>query len=70
MLILAMVMLTMIASGCAPEAALPARSDVICDATSGLSSQHAAALAVDGGVQSVTTGRDLIATLDAGCRTD
>jgi hypothetical protein len=70
MRILAIMILTMTASGCAPEEAGLHQSDAICDATSGPRTQLAAALAADGGVQSVTSGRALIAILDAGCRTN
>jgi len=70
MRILAIMILLMTVNGCAPEETGPHQSDAICDATSGPMTQHAAALAADGGLQSVTSGRALIAIWDAGCRTD
>jgi hypothetical protein len=39
----------------------------ICDGSSRLRTDHAAALAADGGNRSVVTGARLIAAIDAGC---
>lgn len=55
--------LTSIVSGCGTVVA----DSAICAGTDRLRTQHAAALAEDGGPKSVATGRRLIATLDAGC---
>lgn len=55
--------LTLTVTGCATA---PVDS-VICDRTAKPVADHAAALAEDGGAKSVSTGRVLIATLDAGC---
>ena len=67
MRILALAILTMIVTGCLR--ADPAISDAqaLCDGTERLRTDHAAALAADGGPLAVTTGRRLIATIDAGC---
>ena len=67
MRILALVMLTLIVSGCAFGPDAGPDEGAICDGTEHLRSEHAAALADDGGPQSVTTGRRLIAVIDAGC---
>ncbi len=40
----------------------------ICDGSSRLRTDHAAALAADGGDRSVVTGARLIAAIDAGCQ--
>lgn len=53
----------LIVSGCATEVS----DSAICAGTDRLRTTHAAALAEDGGPNSVTTGRRLIATLDAAC---
>lgn len=53
----------MFLSGCVSGAATSA----ICDGTADLTTEHAAALAVDGGPISQRTGADLIVTLDAAC---
>lgn len=58
-------MLGMILTGC--SAALPVESPPLCEGTADLRTQHAAALAEDGGPASRSTGRALIATMDAGC---
>lgn len=42
-------------------------SEAICDGTASARTEHAAALAVDGGDMSVVTGARLIRLLDAGC---
>ena len=42
-------------------------TSAICDGTTGLRTDHAAALAQDGGALSMQTGAQLIATIDAGC---
>ena len=44
-----------------------ASPDAICDGTDAARTQHAAALAVDGGAQSVVTGARLIRQIDAAC---
>jgi hypothetical protein len=55
-------MLTLIAAGCSTVATEP-----LCSRTEAPRTAHAAALANDGGPQSVSTGRTLIAMIDAGC---
>lgn len=40
----------------------------ICDGTDTLRTQHANALALDGGDKSVVTGAKLIASIDAACK--
>jgi hypothetical protein len=55
----------MCVSGCASVVTSPA---AICDATAVLRTDHAAALAVDGGSLSVVTGARLIRAIDAGCQ--
>ena len=67
MRILALAMLTMIVTGCLRADPPVTDAQALCDGTKRLRSDHAAALAEDGGPLSVTTGRRLIATLDAGC---
>lgn len=62
MFLAAMLMLT--TSGCV---AGPRSDSAVCARTEEPSKAHAAALVVDGGPQSKSTGRTLIATLDAGC---
>lgn len=61
------VILTMILAGCFGAGEEPVESRPLCDGTADLRTDHAAALAVDGGPLSRATGRDLIATIDAGC---
>jgi hypothetical protein len=56
--------LTMCASGCANVAPSPA---AICDGTAVLRTDHAAALAQDGGPRAMATGARLIRVIDAGC---
>lgn len=55
--------LTTLASSCA----LGVDDSVICTRTDQPTTEHAAALAVDGGDRSVVTGAKLIGILDAGC---
>lgn len=55
--------LSSLASGCASVAS----DSAICAATERERAAHAAALAADGGDQSIRTGRALIAKIDAGC---
>ena len=62
-LMAAALMLT--ANGCAP---VGASGPAVCDGSAALRTAHAAALAADGGAQSVATGAQLIRALDAGCR--
>jgi len=59
-----MTILASCATGCASVASGPA----ICDGSSRLRTDHAAALAADGGDRSVVTGARLIAAIDAGCQ--
>jgi hypothetical protein len=65
MRILAGVTLTLMLSGCASglESNAP-----ICAGTVALRASHAAALAVDGNPAAMSTGRALIATIDAACK--
>lgn len=51
-------------SGCV---SVGANSEAICDGSQELRTNHAAALATDGGPLSQRTGATLIATIDAGC---
>lgn len=55
--------LTLPVAGCVSVASGPA----ICDGSARLRSDHAQALAEDGGPRSVVTGAALIRALDAGC---
>ena len=55
----------MLVSGCVT--ATPNSADAICDGTRKARSEHAAALASDGGDASVVTGQALIARIDAAC---
>mgnify|MGYP001198557575 CR=1 FL=1 len=64
-LVLGMSML--IVSGCVSGSAPLVESRPLCEETADLRSNHAGALAEDGGPRSVSTGRALIATIDAGC---
>lgn len=59
--------LPMIVSGCFGAGTAPVESPPLCAGTADLRTRHAAALAEDGGPDSLSTGRALIATLDAGC---
>jgi hypothetical protein len=43
-------------------------SNAICDGTASVRTEHAAALADDGGDRSVVTGARLIAMIDGACR--
>lgn len=52
-----------ILSGCAAGVS----GEAVCDGTRTARTAHASALVVDGGPQSRSTGRALIARLDAGC---
>ena len=61
-LTLAMVPLILLAS-----CSLNASDSAICSATEKAANDHVAALLLDGGDLSVTTGQVLIAQLDAGC---
>jgi len=56
----AMLITALIASRCVSAV-------VVCDGIAAERRDHAAALAEDGGPESVTTGRRLIAKLEAGC---
>lgn len=55
----------MLLSGCMNAASTS--GPAICDGSHGLRTDHAAALAQDGGPLSMQTGAALIGTLDAGC---
>jgi hypothetical protein len=61
--LLAMILLFFV-SGCVSAVS----SNAICDATSAIRTEHAAALAADGGDKSVVTGARLINSIDAACR--
>lgn len=52
------------ASGCANVV----NNNAICDGTAATRTEHAAALAADGGNKSVVTGARLIAMIDGACR--
>lgn len=56
--------LILLAAGCT-SAVNPV---AICEGSARLRTDHAAALAADGGDRSVVTGARLIAALDAGCK--
>jgi hypothetical protein len=60
---LGVVMLTLIVTGCGTGVS----DRAVCSVTARPSTEHARALAEDGGPKSVTTGRRLIAGLDAAC---
>lgn len=59
----ACLMLTLPATGCVSVAS----GNALCDGTEAARTEHAAALADDGGPLSVVTGARLIQLLDAGC---
>lgn len=67
MRILVLGMLGMILTGCLGAGTPPVESPPLCRETADLRTRHAAALVEDGGPLSRSTGRGLIATLDAGC---
>lgn len=67
MRILGALSLPMILSGCFGAGIQAVESPPLCAGTADLRTRHAAALAEDGGAASLSTGRALIATLDAGC---
>lgn len=67
MRILALVILMMTLPGCWSGAERAVESQPLCDGTEQERSDHAAALARDGGPESRRTGRVLIARIDAGC---
>jgi hypothetical protein len=60
--------LAMIPIFCAVGCTSVASSNAICDGTSAIRTEHAAALAADGGDKSVVTGARLIAMIDGACR--
>lgn len=60
---LAAAILLMMLNGCGTGPS----GEAVCDGTSSARTAHAAALVVDGGPQSRSTGRALIALVDAGC---
>lgn len=62
----ACLMLTLPVIGCASVAS----TDAICAGTKAARTEHAAALADDGGDASLVTGARLIMLLDAGCAND
>ena len=53
---------------CATGCVSVASSNAICDGTAAIRTEHAAALAADGGDKSVVTGARLIAMIDGACR--
>jgi hypothetical protein len=59
-----MMILPFCVSGCVNAAS----SEAVCDGTAQARTEHAAALAVDGGPRSMVTGALLIKLMDAGCR--
>lgn len=59
-----MIVSTLLNCGCVSVAS----NSAICDGTTAARSEHAAALADDGGPRSVVTGARLIRLVDAGCR--
>jgi hypothetical protein len=59
-------MLTLPVTGCVSVAS----GDAICGATDAARTEHAAALAHDGGPLSLVTGARLIRLIDAGCAND
>jgi len=59
-------MLTLPVTGCVSVAS----TDAVCDGTEAARTEHAAALADDGGPLSVVTGARLIRLIDAGCAND
>jgi len=61
--ILAMILI-LLGAGCTKEVSQTA----ICDATAASRTDHAAALAADGGSRSVVTGALLIRQIDAACQ--
>lgn len=58
--------LTLPVAGCL-NAPPQTSGNALCDGSRALRTNHAAALAADGGPQSVVTGAALIRALDAGC---
>ena len=60
-------LLVMIPLCCVTGCVSVANETAICDGTSVARTAHAAALAEDGGMQSLSTGAYLIRVLDAGC---
>ena len=67
MRILVLVTLMMMLGGCWRGASAPVDDRPICEGTERERTEHAAALARDGGPESQRTGRVLIARIDAGC---
>lgn len=66
MRLVACLMLTLPATGCG----IAVNTDAVCAGTEAARTEHAAALADDGGDASVVTGARLIMLLDAGCAND
>ena len=64
-MLLPALMLTLIASGCAPG--VKPSDSALCAGLAPYATRHAAALAEDGGPKSLATGRQLIMGFDAGC---
>jgi hypothetical protein len=60
--------LTLPVAGCMRGAGDEISGPALCAGTAAPATAHAAALARDGGDESVVTGARLIAVLDAGCR--
>lgn len=61
---LSVMILLFFVSGCVSAVS----SNAICDGTFAIRTEHAAALAADGGDKSVVTGSRLIAMIDGACR--
>lgn len=61
-------LLVMIPLSCATGCVSAASDKAVCDGSEQARTDHAAALAQDGGVLSTVTGARLIQLLDAGCR--
>ena len=61
--ILVMILLSFV-SGCVNVV----NQQAVCDGTSAARTEHANALALDGGDKSVVTGAKLIASIDAACK--
>ncbi len=64
--LVACLMLTLPASGCVSAVS----GEALCDGTDAARTEHASALADDGGPLSLVTGARLIQILDAGCAND
>ncbi len=56
--------MTLLSAGCVNAG----NDSAVCDGTASARTEHAAALAVDGGPRSLVTGARLIRLMDAGCK--